>query len=313
MAPGAAGVALATLLHVFLDNLLPILILAAVGCALAAVVGIQARPLSQLTFHVLGPSLVFDTIAHSTVPAAEVARMAAFSLTTLVTPALLALVIARVMRLERRLATSLVLTVLLSNAGNYGLSVVQLAFGPAALAQAAIYFATAVTLTWTVGAAVASLGTTDLATAVKGVFKVPAVYAVLAGMAVKSQGWALPAALDRSVTLLSQAAIPVMLLLLGVQLYHNWRVGDGRHVPLAVALRLLVAPALALVLAPLFGLTGPARQAGLVQAAMPTAVVSTVLAENYGLAAPFVTRVVVVSTLLSPLTLTPLLAWLGAG
>jgi hypothetical protein len=161
--------------------------------------------------------------------------------------------------------------------------------------------------------ALASLGTTDLATALKGVFKVPAVYAVVAGMLVKSQGWALPVPLDRSVTLLSQAAIPVMLLLLGVQLFHNWRVGDGRHVPLAVALRLLVAPALALVLVPLFGLTGPARQAGLVQAAMPTAVVSTVLAETYGLEAAFVTRVVVVSTLLSPLTLTPLLAWLGAG
>jgi malate permease and related proteins len=307
------GAVVSSLVNVFFNNLLPILILAGVGCALAALVGVQARPLSQLTFNVLGPALVFQTIAHSTVPVGEVARMVAFSLTTLLLPAVLALAIGRAMRLERRLLTSLVLTVLLSNAGNYGLSVVQLAFNAAALAQAAIYFATAVTLTWTVGVAVASLGTTDLATALKGVFKVPAVYAVLAGMLLKGLDRGLPLPVDRAVTLLAQAAIPVMLLLLGVQLFHNRRVGDGRHVPLAVALRLLVAPALALVLAPLFGLTGPARQAGLVQAAMPTAVVATVLADTYGLEAAFVTRVVVVSTLLSPFTLTPLLAWLGAG
>jgi predicted permease len=45
---------------------------------------------------------------------------------------------------------------------------------------------------------------------------------------------------------------------------------------------------------------------------MPTAVVTTVLANEYHLDAGFITSVVVTSTLLSPLTITPLLAYLGA-
>ena len=43
---------------------------------------------------------------------------------------------------------------------------------------------------------------------------------------------------------------------------------------------------------------------------MPTAVITTILAVEYDLDAAFVTGAVVLSTLLSPLTLTPLIAYL---
>jgi predicted permease len=43
---------------------------------------------------------------------------------------------------------------------------------------------------------------------------------------------------------------------------------------------------------------------------MPAAVVATILAVEYDLDAPLVTGTVVVTTLLSPLTLTPLIAYL---
>lgn len=299
------------LLTVFANNLLPIFLVAGVGVVLARYLGLEARPLSLLTFNALGPCLVFNVITHSDVPGDEVLRMAGFTAASVFIPAVLAAILGWTLRLERRLAASLVATTLLVNAGNYGLSVVDLAFGEEALAQAAVYFAVAVALTWTLGVAVASMGSTDLPTALRGVLRVPPLYAVVLAVVFMVMDWQLPPLLDRPVALLSEAAIPVMLLLLGVQLYQNWGIGDGRHVPLAVGLRLLVGPAVALLLVPVFGLTGPALQAGLVQAAMPTAVVTTVLAETYGLESAFVTRVVVVSTVLSPLTLTPLLAWLG--
>jgi len=60
------------------------------------------------------------------------------------------------------------------------------------------------------------------------------------------------------------------------------------------------------------GLTGPALQASLVQASMPAAVVTTVIALEYDLEPSFVTSVVIVTTALSPFTLTLLIAWLQA-
>jgi predicted permease len=80
---------------------------------------------------------------------------------------------------------------------------------------------------------------------------------------------------------------------------------------LSVGLRLLVAPMLGLLLAGLFGINGFARQGSVTEAAMPSMVSSTVLATEYQLDSRLVTAIIFISTLLSPLTLTPLLVFLG--
>ncbi len=58
------------------------------------------------------------------------------------------------------------------------------------------------------------------------------------------------------------------------------------------------------------GLSGPSYQAAVLQTSMPAAVVTTVLAVEYDLDTPLVTGTVVLTTLLSPLTLTPIIAYL---
>jgi hypothetical protein len=83
-----------------------------------------------------------------------------------------------------------------------------------------------------------------------------------------------------------------------------------RLVGVVVALRLIVSMALGFGLAYVIGLTGATRQAGILQTAMPVAVVTTILAVEFKVEPAFVTSVVFLSTLLSPLTLTPLIAWL---
>jgi predicted permease len=82
---------------------------------------------------------------------------------------------------------------------------------------------------------------------------------------------------------------------------------------LGIGLRLVASPLMAIVLAGAIGLSATARDAGLVESAMPTAVATTVLAEAYEVDPGFITGAVLLSTVLSPITLTPLLAWLGVG
>jgi predicted permease len=101
-----------------------------------------------------------------------------------------------------------------------------------------------------------------------------------------------------------------MLLVLGMQLQRAQRPEDPRLVALSVAMGLLMAPIVAFALARLVGLTGPAFRAGVLEASMPAAVSTTILALEYDLPASFVTSVVFVSTMLSPLTLTLLIAFL---
>lgn len=53
------------------------------------------------------------------------------------------------------------------------------------------------------------------------------------------------------------------------------------------------------------------RQASILEASMPTAVMCTILATEFDVEPAFVTSVVFLTTILSPLTITPLLSYLG--
>jgi predicted permease len=84
-----------------------------------------------------------------------------------------------------------------------------------------------------------------------------------------------------------------------------------RALGLATGLRLLAGPLVGFLLALPFGLQGAARQGCLVETATPAAVTNIVLATEYKLDSSLVTAIVFIGTLLSPLTLTPLLVYLG--
>ena len=139
---------------------------------------------------------------------------------------------------------------------------------------------------------------------------VPTVWSVAVAFAMTALRLRLPGPVQTSVHLLSQACIPVFLLVLGMQLRGARLAGPVKPLVFAAALRLGGGAAAGALLAPLFGLTGVARQAGVLQASMPTAVLATILASEYDVEPGFVTSVVLLTTLASPLTLTPLMAWL---
>jgi predicted permease len=140
--------------------------------------------------------------------------------------------------------------------------------------------------------------------------KVPAVYAVTAAILVLSTHATVPVAVMRPIGLLSDAAIPIMLLVLGMQLERAVMPKHPAAVAAAVVISLVVAPAIAFGLTWLLGITGAARQAAIIEASMPAAVITTVLALEFDLDAGFSTSVVFFTTLLSPLTLVLLIAYL---
>jgi hypothetical protein len=162
-------------------------------------------------------------------------------------------------------------------------------------------------LMYTVGVLLASHGQANLGHAWSSMLKVPALYAALAALAIIAFQITLPAPLMRPIELLSQAALPTQILVLGMQLVHI-RLERPLALGWAAALRLVIGPLFAFGLALALGLRGPAFQAGLVQAATPAAVIAAILAVEYKVAPAFVTGVVFVSTLLSPITLTLLIA-----
>lgn len=300
------------MLRLFTDNLLPIFIAAGVGYLLAARGRVDPRPLTKVAFHLFSPCLIYQVIVDNRLDAASFLRMSAFALAVLLTLGAAAGLAGRLCRWSRPVTAAVMLTVLFPNAGNFGLSANLFAFGQEGLAQASLFFVTSGVLSYTLGAFVASAGRAGIRQSLMGLPKTSTVWAVLFAFVALRLGWDLPLPVARTVHLFADACIPVFLVILGMQLRGaSWR---GVPLPLAVAAgtRLLGGIAAGLLFAPVFLEGAVARQAGVLEAAMPSAVICIILATEYDVEPGFVTAVVVTTTLLSPLTLTPLLAYLGA-
>ena len=214
------------------------------------------------------------------------------------------------LRLSRTETSAFLLVVMFSNGGNYGLPVVSFAFGEEALSYGTVFFLTGSVLTNTVGAFLAAAGRRSLRSALASVLKIPAIYGIAAAMFVLATGIAMPTPLLRPITMLSDAALPMMILVLGMQLERAAAPKRPALVAVAVCVSLLVAPLVALGLTSLFNVSGPARQAVVVLSSMPVAVATTILALEFDASPDFVTSAVFLSTILSPITLTPLIAYL---
>lgn len=300
------------LLTLFANNILPIFLAAGTGYLLSRFLKVNPRTVSQVGFYIFTPCLVYKLLTTSQLSGGEALLMAVFTIASTLVVGALTWALGRLFKFDRRLLVAVLLVAMFSNAGNYGLSLNLFAFGETAVAHASVYFVVSIVLTYTIGVVLASLGKSGLKEALLGMFKVPALYTAILALLSNAIQWKLPLPVERSVFLLGDATIPTLLVLMGIQLGNSqW---DGQRLALGVAnlMRLVVAPAVALGIVLLLGLSGAAMQAAISESGAPTAVFMTILATEYEVEPSFVTAAVFTSTLLSPLTMTPLIAWLGA-
>lgn len=298
------------LFEVFAANILPALLIALAGFVTQRVLRLDPRTISRVAFYVLLPSLTFTILVSAEIATADIGKMMLLASTVIAAVGLVSYLFTRALRMPQPMAAAFILSATFMNAGNLGLPVNQFAFGPAGLAWASLFFVANSMLTNAVGVYVASVGRSSPLRALAGLLKVPAVYAIPLALAIRASGQTIPLPLDRAVSLLGAAAVPMMLFLLGMQVARSGLPRQVGYLGLAGGLRLIASPLLAWMILPLFGLPSLANQVAVVEAAMPTAVLNTIIATEFEAEPGFVAGAVLVTTLVSPLTLTPILAWL---
>jgi predicted permease len=299
------------LFSTFANNILPIVLISGAGFLLGKFITVDSRTLGRAVFYLFSPVLIFDLLLKNKLDYQQAVTIIAYTATVIATLSTLAFLLGKLLRLERPMVLAVIITVAFGNTGNYGLPLISFAFGEQALAYASIYFVTTTILLNTVGVLIASLGHMDLKTALLGLFKVPLIYAVALALILNSTGFILPAAFVRTIDLAAGGSIPLMLVLLGLELTRVEWTNSLRALGLGVFLRLIAGPIVGILLTKVYNIHGAARSGDILQASMPAAVATTVLASEYNLEPSLVTAIVFVGTLLSPLTLTPLLVYLG--
>ncbi|MFB6172980.1 MAG: AEC family transporter [Haloarculaceae archaeon] len=308
----------------FTNAVLPILGVAVVGYLLALATDVDVGPINTLGLYVLVPALAFHSVATTDFGGGAVATLAV----GVVSYALLMIAVAwGVGKLTGRsgpLLGALMLAAAFPNSGFVGIPLAEFAFGAVGRTTAVLYLTVQNLVVYTVGVYIASRGSDRAASdAVTEVFRLPLLYAVLAGGAARALGVAPPAdaAVMQTVGLVGDAAVPVMLLVLGIQLAETDVAAVSRSVAPAV-LKLAVAPVVGVGLALALGFGDPTvARVFVLECATPAAVVPLALTIEYagdvtvdGVSAPeYLGTTIFTTTVASVVVLTVLVAALQAG
>lgn len=296
----------ASLAAILVNIISPIVLVAAVGFILAKKLGIDARSLSRTMLYFFTPALVFASTYRADLNA-EYLSIGVFAILITLLMLIVAWAIAKGMRYDRLTSSGFMLGVLFVNAGNYGLPLILFAFGEEGLSRAAFYFTMSAIFTQTLGIFVAARGRASAREALLNVFKLPLVYAVVLGLVLNLAHITVPEFLMKSVDLAKDGAIPVMLVILGIELARVTIENDRSVIVLATCTKLVLVPVFAFPLAAMMGLTGVTRAVCIIEASMPTAVMASIVAVEFDARPKLVTSIIFATTLASIVTLTILL------
>lgn len=259
---------------------------------------------NRINMDVFTPFLILSVFASRPLNLGDYVPLALGGVLVTLVPGLAAWGVARLLKVQWK---TFVPPMMFRNSGNMGLPLFLFTFGEAYMPAAVILFIVENTLHFTVG-----MWLLNPRTHLLRVLRNPMILAALAGLAIAGLNIPLPEWLVRSLELLGDIAVPLMLFALGVRLVNldlsGWKVGLVSAV-VSPVLGLMVAWPLVLVLD-----LSPVQQGMLILfAALPPAVLNFLVAERYNQQPDQVAAMVMFSNAASILIMPLVLAWVLAG
>jgi predicted permease len=266
----------------------------------------DARPLNSVILYVGLPAFIFRAL-HRAELGPELWRVVAAAWLVFAVVLALAWLASAFLRLERPRRGGFLLTTMLGNTGYIGYPMTAALLGAAFVPLAVFYdvFETVIALVL-VGLPIAErMGTNDEARRhwLRELLTFPAVIAAIVGLAARAVP--IPEVFNSGLDLLASLVAPLIMISVGLAL--RPRVLARFAVPLAVvvALRLVAAPLVAWAVGGAM-VGGDVLRVVVLQAGMPSMMLSLVVGERYGLDTDFIASAIFVTTVAAALTV-PLL------
>lgn len=271
----------------------PIFLIALFGYVYAAFERPNMQVINRMILQLLVPALVFSVMSAKEFEMAIYSHLALGALGVILLSGLAAYILARLMGFKW---TTLVPPMMFSNWGNIGIPLIVFTFGQEALNAAVILFIVGNTVHFTLGITIMS-GRFRL----KNFLTTPVIIAFILGLFVNNLELSVPDFVIRPIDMMGQAAIPLMLVSLGVRL-QSVRWNDLSIAFVAAIFGPLVGLLAAFGLANLIELNELQTKQLLLFGALPPAVMNYMFAEQYDLEPEKVASIVLLSNLLSVVT-----------
>ncbi len=302
--------ALQSLGEILLQVLAPIILMTGAGFLLRRNIDINPRSVNRVVYFVLSPCLVYFSVLTLEFDPATTGRSILFAALNMLIIGGAAFLLVQRWKYQGGLASAFVITTILLNNGNYGLPLNLFAFGETGFAYALVLFMFNAMIGGAISIYLAIRGQDGGLAALRRTVVQPIILAMILGVFSRFTHIAPTGSLLDMIDMTGRAAIPVFLLVLGMSLAQTNVRANLRPVLRLTALRMVVSPVLALIIAFLVGLSGVAYSVAVMQASMPTAVNSIVITSEFDAAPDFTAGAVLMTTLASLVTLPILLFFL---
>lgn len=277
-----------------LEVVTPVFLLAAIGYFWVKL-GFEYRVefVTRLAMTLAVPALVFTSLTQNTINPKFLTEMIIVVCMAYAVVSVLALIFTFIFKLDLR---TFLMPLISGNTGNLGLPLCFLAFGKDGLGYAVIVFAFTSIVAFTFGLWVVS-GTRSF----KQPLKEPLVPATILGLLFMFYGWEIPKILTNSLNLISQMAIPLMLITLGVAVARLKTQLAFKTLGISIS-KIMIGTITGITVGYQFSIPYEAFAVLIIQMSMPVAVTSYLLAEKYGANSEAVAGLVVISTFLTTFT-----------
>jgi len=336
---------------VIVDIILPVFIIIFLGYLLSRYGRVSTTAFSRTQLYILSPALVFIATGRAEVSTALIFRVFIFIAIIEAFLFVVSQAIGFGTRRGRPVRHAMSLTSMFMNSGFYGIPVCMLAFGEKGFVYAVTFVVASSVLQTSVGIYLAASGCSRSVDALRSVLKVPVLYAIVVARVVAHYDLYPPESYMKVIDMLGQSAIPLGLLLLGMQLERivsammagrGGVVAEGQGVPvdevqgegqpqagitgemkreesredlifgsISAVLRLGGGLALALLVLSFLDFNPILKKVLIVEASMPTAVNTVVYATEFRCRPALTAIAVLVSTLLSIVSIPLILRFLG--
>ncbi len=295
----------------FFQIILPVFLVFAAGFTAQRIFKFHIQSISTTALYVMLPALIFQTFYDTKLDTTYL-YIAIYSLLLTVLLIFIVKVISRLRKYDISTESALILSTAFMNNGNYGAPVILFAFGEEGFRYAVAIIVMHTVAMSTIGLYYAARGKYDTRKAIKSVVKMPIIHALFIAFIWQHFHLPLPVNIGKVIDMLGNAAIPTIMLVLGMQLAEiKFERVSWSKLNLALILRLIISPVLAALivyfLLPVDHLLGNVM---IVEAAMPASAIMTLYALQYDNQPDLVSSITFISTIISALTLTLLLMWI---
>lgn len=295
--------------------ILPVFIIFSIGYIGQKCIGFDIKSISTAALYLMSPFLAFRTFYTNDLTM-DYFYIVLFSLLLTSILLLVVWITALSMKATRPQLSAMILGGVFMNSGNYGAPVVLFAFGAVGFDYAVIMMVFQSLLMNTVGIFFAAIGGEEKSTlrqSAQRVIRMPLLYAAFFGIGLQLFSVSIPTAVMEAISLVADASIPTVMLVLGMQLAAISRKRVAyRYVSAVSIIRMIASPLIAVGILYFMPVNDLLKAVIIVQASMPAAANTTMLALQFGTEPDLVSFTTFFTTLISIITIPVVLFLLGA-